>query len=177
LRGVVSLAAALAVPLTTAIGTPFPYRDLILVVTFGVIVVTLVIQGLALPSIVSWLGFASHAADEHEIERKAELAARAESLRMAQSHLEQVAADGNIGPEVLALLRTRHDYRAAQVPDPASSEIDAALAAAELRSELIAIEREYIYGLLQSGQITDEARRRLERELDLEEVSIANPSL
>jgi CPA1 family monovalent cation:H+ antiporter len=176
-RGVVSLTAALAIPLTTAIGAPFPYRDLILVVTFGVIVVTLVVQGLALPSVVGWLGLASHAADEDESERKAELAARAEALRMAQSRLEQLAAGGNIAPEVLALLRTRHDYRAAQVPDPTSSEIDTTLAAAALRSELIAIEREYIYRLLQDGQITDEARRRIERELDLEEVGIANPSI
>jgi CPA1 family monovalent cation:H+ antiporter len=174
-RGVVSLAAALAIPRTTEIGTLFPYRDLILFVTFGVIVVTLVVQGLFLPSVVHWLGLASHAADEREREHKAELTARAEALRMAQSRLDQLA--GDITPEVLALLRTRHDYRAAQVPDPTSSEIDTALAAAKLRSELIAIEREYIYSLLQNGQITDEARRRIERELDLEEVGIANPSL
>ena len=74
-------------------------------------------------------------------------------------------------------MRTRHDYRVAQVPDPTLSELDTALAAAEIRSELIAIEREYIYRLLQSGQITDEARRRIERELDLEEVGIANLSI
>ncbi len=49
----------------------------------------------------------------------------------------------------------------------------AATAAADLRTELIAAEREYIYRLLQDGQITDEARRRIERELDLEEASIA----
>jgi hypothetical protein len=73
-RGVVSLAAALAVPLTTEIGTPFPYRNLILFVTFGVIVVTLVCQGLLLPSVVRWLGLASHTADEREREHKAELA-------------------------------------------------------------------------------------------------------
>jgi len=58
--------------------------------------------------------------------------------------------------------------------DPASSESDPALAAAELRSELIAAEREYIFQLLRDGQITDEARRRIERELDLEEAGIAS---
>ena len=57
-RGVVSLAAALAIPLTTAAGTPFPDRDLILFVTFGLIVVTLIGQGLLLPSVVRWLGLA-----------------------------------------------------------------------------------------------------------------------
>ena len=90
----------------------------------------------------------------------------------AQSRLEQLAADRPISPEVLAILRSRHDYRAGRSPDPTSNELEAALAAAELRSELIAAEREYIHRLLQEGQITDEARRRIERELDLEEAGI-----
>src|SRR5262245_2593621 len=110
-RGVVSLAAALAVPLTTELGTPFPYRNLILFITFGIIVVTLVGQGLVLPSVVHWLGLGSHAADEREREYKAELAARLAALKMAQSRLEELAADGRISPEVLAILRARHDYR------------------------------------------------------------------
>jgi CPA1 family monovalent cation:H+ antiporter len=50
---------------------------------------------------------------------------------------------------------------------------EAAAAAADIRLDLIAAERDYIYRMLQEGQITDEARRRLERELDLEEASIA----
>jgi len=173
-RGVVSLAAALAIPLTTEIGTPFPYRNLILFVTFGVIVVTLVGQGLMSPSVVRWLGLASHAADELERERRAELAARSEALTVAQNQLEQLVADREISPAVLAILRARHDYRAVRLPDPSSNELEAALAAAALRSELIAAEREYIYRLLQDGQITDEARRRIERELDLEEAGIAD---
>jgi CPA1 family monovalent cation:H+ antiporter len=173
-RGVVSLAAALAIPLTTEIGTPFPYRNLILFVSFGVIVVTLVGQGLLLPSVVRWLGLASHATDEREREHKAELAARSEALKVAQRRLEQLAVDREISPEVLAILRSRHDYRAVRLPDPTSNELEAALAAAELRSELIAAEREYIYRLLQDGQITDEARRRIERELDLEEAGIVD---
>ena len=172
-RGVVSLVAALAIPLTTEIGAPFPYRDLILFITFGVIVVTLVGEGLLLPRVVRWLGLESHAADEHEREHKAEFAARSEALKVAQSRLEQLAADRQISPEVLAILRARHDYRAGRLPDPSANGLDVALAAADLRSELIAAEREYIYRLLQDGQITDEARRRIERELDLEEAGIA----
>jgi NhaP-type Na+/H+ or K+/H+ antiporter len=54
-RGVVSLAAALGVPLATQAGAPFPDRDLVLFVTFGLIVITLVGQGLLLPSVVRWL--------------------------------------------------------------------------------------------------------------------------
>src|ERR1700680_4618266 len=93
-RGVVSLAAALAIPLTTLAGTPFPYRDLIVFVTFGVIVVTLVGQGLLLPRVVRWLGLARHAADEREREHGAELAARSEALDVAQDRLEKLAAEG-----------------------------------------------------------------------------------
>ncbi|HUD89326.1 MAG TPA: Na+/H+ antiporter [Xanthobacteraceae bacterium] len=172
-RGVVSLAAALAIPLTTAAGAPFPDRDLILFVTFGLIVVTLVGQGLVLPGVVRWLGLAQHAADERQREHEAELAARAQALNVAQSRLEQLAADGRISPEALAILRTRHEYRAGRLPQTTPDGIDAAVLAAELRMELIAAEREFIYRLLQDGQITDEARRRIERELDLEEASVA----
>jgi monovalent cation/hydrogen antiporter len=171
-RGVVSLAAALAIPLTTENGASFPDRDLIIFITFGVIVVTLVGQGLLLPTVVRWLGLATHAAEERDRERKAELAARSEALKLAQRRLQELAVDREIAPEVLAILRARHDYRAVRLPDPASNQLKAGLAAIELRSQLITAEREYIYGLLRDGQITDEARRRIERELDLEEAGI-----
>ena len=65
-RGVVSLAAALAIPLTTVTGSPFPARDLILFVTFAVIVITLIGQGLALPPVVRWLGLGRDAAAEQD---------------------------------------------------------------------------------------------------------------
>jgi Na+/H+ antiporter len=174
-RGVVSLAAALAIPLTTTAGAPFPDRELILVVTFGLIVVTLIGQGLLLPRIVRWLGLGRHAAEERAREQKAELNGRTEALNVAQRRLEKMAAEGRISSEVLAILRARHDYRLGRLPKVLSEglDADAASAAAELRSDLIAAEREYIYQLLRDGQITDEARRRIERELDLEEASIA----
>jgi CPA1 family monovalent cation:H+ antiporter len=172
-RGVVSLAAALAIPLTTAAGAPFPDRDLILFVTFGLIVVTLIGQGLLLPSVARWLGLTQHAADERQREHEAELAARSQALNVAQNRLEQFATDGRISPEALAILRARHEYRVGRLPANTVDGIDAASVAAELRADLIAAEREYIHRLLQEGQITDEARRRIERELDLEEASIA----
>jgi hypothetical protein len=70
-------------------------------------------------------------------------------------------------------LRTRYEYRVGRLPRNTSDGLDAALVAADFRAELIAAEREYIYRLLQEGQMTDEARRRIERELDLEKASIA----
>ncbi len=86
--------------------------------------------------------------------------------------LDGLAADGQTAPEVLTLLRARHDHRVGQMPKDADGN-EAVAAAAELRASLIAAEREYIYRLLQDGKITDEARRRIERELDLEEESLA----
>jgi monovalent cation/hydrogen antiporter len=146
-RGVVSLTAALAIPLTTLAGAPFPYRDLILFVTFGVIVVTLVGQELLLPAVVRWPGLASHAAEEREREHTAELSARADALNVAQNRLDQLAAEGRIASEVLAILRTRHGNRVGRLPRSTSNWVETAFAAAELRSELIAAEREYIYRL------------------------------
>jgi CPA1 family monovalent cation:H+ antiporter len=128
---------------------------------------------LLVPSVVRWLGLARHAADERRREHKAELAARSDALDVAQRRLEKLAADGRISPQVLAILRARHEYRVGRLPSGTSDEAEAAPAAADLRAELIAAEREYIYRLLQDGQITDEARRRIERELDLEEASLA----
>ncbi|MGO9698385.1 MAG: Na+/H+ antiporter, partial [Xanthobacteraceae bacterium] len=108
-RGVVSLAAALAIPLTTVAGVAFPDRDLILFVTFGVIVVTLIGQGLVLPSIVRWLALPHDAEDERRREHDAEITARLEAINLAQGRLDGLAADGKISSDVLAVLRARHD--------------------------------------------------------------------
>ena len=172
-RGVVSLAAALAIPLTTVAGTPFPRRDFIIFVTFAVIVVTLIGQGLALPAVVRWLALPRDAEDERRREQDAEIAARLEALKVGLDRLEGLAADGQTDPDVVAILRARHDDRAGQLPRETGDGFDTVAAATELRAELIAAEREYIYRLLRDGKITDEARRRIEHELDLEEASIA----
>lgn len=174
-RGVVSLAAALAIPFATASGNAFPHRDLILFVTFGVIILTLVGQGLMLPAVVRSLGLTRNAAEERKREREAELAARYEALDVAQRRMRKLAEARKLPDGVIALLRARHETRTQQLPNDSASDDDAKMTAlgAELRMELIAIEREYLYDLFRKGRITDEARRRIERELDLEEAAIA----
>jgi CPA1 family monovalent cation:H+ antiporter len=163
-RGAVSLAAALALPFALPSGEGFPYRDLILFVSFGVIFVTLVGTGLLLPAVVRWLGVAKDGRSEHVAEHEAEIAARREALD-----------DRELSDEVVKLLRARHEIRSNQLPDSLNPDAhDATVAGAQLTRELIAAERKFIHVLLRDGKITDETRRHIERDLDLEEASLAN---
>jgi CPA1 family monovalent cation:H+ antiporter len=174
-RGAVSLAAALALPFTLPTGEDFPYRDLILFVSFGVIFITLVGLGLGLPLVVRWLGVARAGRAEHLAEHESEIAARREALAAALKSLDAITDDRELSDEVVKLLRARHDIRANQLPDsldPDAREISAE--GTELTRELIGAERKFIHVLLRDGKITDEIRRRIERDLDLEEASLAN---
>jgi CPA1 family monovalent cation:H+ antiporter len=168
-RGVVSLAAALAIPFTLANGEPFPQRELIQFVTFGVIIITLVGTGLTLPSLVRWLGLANTGRDEHEHEHDAELAARRQTAELARRRLDEIARERQLSDDNLALIRARYDSRLALLPRSHSDGAEVAKLRADLRMELIAEERVLIHQLLRRGEISDETRRRIERDLDLEE--------
>jgi hypothetical protein len=174
-RGAVSLAAALALPYVLPNGETFPYRDLILFVSFGVIFITLVGLGLGLPLVVRWLGVAGAARAEYRAAHESEIAARREALDAALRSLDAITDDRELSDEVVKLLRARHETRAGQVPDsldPDAREVTAI--GARVTRELIAAERKFIHVLLRDGKITDEIRRRIERDLDLEEASLAN---
>ena len=174
-RGAVSLAAALALPFTLASGDAFPYRGLILFVSFGVIIVTLVGLGLGLPPVVRWLGVAEAGRGETNAEHESEIAARREALGAALKSLDAITVDRELSDEVVKLLRARHETRANQLPDSLDPDRhDVSTAGTELTRELISAERKFIHGLLRDGKITDEIRRRIERDLDLEEASLAN---
>jgi Na+/H+ antiporter len=174
-RGAVSLAAALALPFALPGGEGFPYRDLILFVSFGVIFITLVGLGLGLPPVVRWLGVTQAARAEHLAEHESEIAARREALGVALKSLEAITDDRELSDEVIKLLRARHEIRANQLPaslDPDAH--DLSTTRTRVTRELIAAERKFIHVLLRDGKITDETRRRIERDLDLEEASLAN---
>jgi CPA1 family monovalent cation:H+ antiporter len=174
-RGAVSLAAALALPFALPSGEGFPYRDLILFVSFGVIFITLIGLGLGLPAVVRWLGVAQEGRDEHRREHESEIAARREALGAALASLDALTDDRELSDEVVKLLRARHEIRANQLPDSLDPDAhDVSTAGTELTRELIAAERKFIHALLREGKITDEIRRRIERDLDLEEASLAN---
>jgi CPA1 family monovalent cation:H+ antiporter len=170
-RGVVSLAAALAIPLTVANGDPFPERELIQFVAFGVIVITLIGTGMTLPPLVRWLGLADAGRTEHEREREAELAARRQTAELARQRLEEISRERQLPEDNLALIRARYDSRLALLPRSHNDGIEVAKLRADLRMELIAEERLLIHQLLRQGKISDETRRRIERDLDLEEAA------
>jgi monovalent cation/hydrogen antiporter len=174
-RGAVSLAAALALPYTLPTGEGFPYRDLILFVTFGVILITLVGLGLGLPPVVRWLGISQAGRHEHRADLESEIAARREALGAALKSLDDITDDRELSDEVVKLLRARHETRINQLPDSLDPDADDVSAAGiDLTRELIAAERKFIHVQLRDGRITDETRRRIERDLDLEEASLAN---
>jgi CPA1 family monovalent cation:H+ antiporter len=174
-RGAVSLAAALALPFALASGDAFPNRDLVLFIAFGVIFVTLVGLGFSLPMVVRWLGVADAAHNEHIAEHQSEIAARREALDAALRSLDAIIEKRDLSDEVVNLLRARHEIRTNQLPaslDPEAHDVSAA--GTGLTRELIAAERKFIHMMLRDGKITDETRRRIERDLDLEEASLAN---
>ncbi len=174
-RGAVSLAAALALPYALPGGEAFPHRDLILFVAFGVILITLVGFGLTLPLVVEWLGLSAAGRDEHRREHESELAARRDALNVALASLNAITDNRELSDELVKRLRTRHQGRVNQLPlslEPDDRNLSAASRA--LVRELIEAERKYIHEMLRKGQITDETRRRIERDLDLEEAGLAN---
>jgi hypothetical protein len=173
-RGVVSLAAALAIPYALVNGAPFPHRDLILFVTFGVIIVTLVGQGLMLPVIVRWLGLTHRGRQERKSEIKDEIAARQAALEQVKKRLEKFIDERELPDEVIDLLRTRNHSRMQILPKDMDDGLAHMRQSAKLKQKLIEAERDFVYQLLRDGKITDEARRRIEYELDLEEAGVAN---
>jgi CPA1 family monovalent cation:H+ antiporter len=169
-RGIVSLAAALAIPLTMDNGQPFPDRDLILFLTFAVILVTLVGQGLSLPAVIRVLGLAKAGERELQIDRADELLARRQAFDSAIERLERLAAERALPESLVQRVRTRQRERLRhfeQAPEDRTAPPD------EIELLLLAAERERINELYRQGTLKDEARRRLERELDLREANLA----
>jgi len=175
IRGIVSLAAALAIPLATESGAPFPNRDLVLFLTFCVIVVTLVGQGLAMPAMIRWLGLADVVHGERRLEETAELATRRLAIEAVLRRLEALAAERNLPAAVVDPLRVFHRERLRQLDyKTAADEQEKQLALVEVDVELLLIqaERDELYDVACSTDLKDDARRRIEIELDLREAQL-----
>jgi CPA1 family monovalent cation:H+ antiporter len=173
-RGVDSLAVALAIPYAVVSGDPFPHRDLILFVTFGVIIITLIGQGASLPYVMRWLGLHHEGKAERKREIEAELSARKAALKEVRQRLDKIIKEHRLPDEAIQHLLTRNQSREQVLPPNLTEGLDQTRRTAKIKTELIEAERDFIYQLLRDGKITDEARRRIEYELDLEEASVAN---
>jgi CPA1 family monovalent cation:H+ antiporter len=172
-RGIVSLAAALAIPFTTSTGQPFPERDLILFLTFAVIIVTLVGQGLLLPSVMRALGLARAGQAEHDRDRNEELRARRTAIEAVIARLDHLAREQALPPAMVDTVRARHRDRLNHVDGHVDHD-GITEADDELEMLLIGEERRHINELFRAGKLKDEARRRIERELDLREANLLN---
>ena len=170
-RGIVSLAAALALPLTTDSGDPFPHRDLIHFLTFIIVVVTLVGQGLSLPFIIRVLGLENAGALEQADERAAENRVRREAVTATLQRVAKLTADANLPEEAIIRARARHRDRLAQV-ESRDGDGKAAAQQTSLDRTLIAAERTMVNDEYRAGGLKDQARRRIEHELDLWEAQL-----
>lgn len=172
MRGVVSLASALALPLTLANGAPFPGRDLILFLTFAVILATLVVQGLSLPWLIRKLGIK----DDHSIERE-EHAARLAANRAALALLNQILETDAAKAEARDRLRVEYEDRIRQLEayEPEDDDAQRTTFSREyenLSAETLEAERETILTLRNESVINDEVLRRIQHDLDLAEARI-----
>ena len=164
MRGVVSLAAALALP-------AIPARSLILFLTFSVIVATLVFQGVTLPWVIRRLRIRADAEAEEE-ERQARLIA----AQAAVDEIGRLEAKWPDHRELVDQLRAQYEHRVSHIDVDGDGPRDEAerelLEHRLIRHAVIEAERDAVIGLRDQGRISDEVLRRVERDLDLEELRL-----
>jgi len=169
MRGVVSLAAALALPLTLTNGAPFPFRDLIIFLTFAVILATLVGQGLTLPFFIRRLGVAADQGDVHE-----EAHARMTTAEAAVQRIEELAREWPDHLELIDALRAQYNHQASHIDPHHDEALDESeqelLEHRRIRGAVVEAEREALLQMFERGAVTDDVFRRVERDLDLEEL-------
>jgi Na+/H+ antiporter len=163
MRGAVSLAAALALPLS------FPQRNLIIFVTFGVILATLVLQGLTLPWLIRRLGV-----QRDDSEAQEEMRGRLRATDAALARLEELAGEGWTRDDTVERMRGLYQFRrrrlkarAGYLADDGAQ--DRSLAYQRLVRELLEAQRREIVRLRNRGEISNEVMHRIERDLDLED--------
>jgi CPA1 family monovalent cation:H+ antiporter len=166
IRGAISLAAALALP------SNFPDRGLIVFLTFGVIVATLVLQGLTLPSLIRVLGISDDGTSELE-----DAKARIKAAEAALARLEELLGEGSVRPQTADRLRglfgfRRDRFRARFDESDDGSIEEQSLAYQRVMRELLDAERAALVALRNDGLINDTVMQRVQRDLDLEAVRL-----
>jgi monovalent cation/hydrogen antiporter len=168
MRGVISLAAALALPLQTASGAEFVWRDLIIFLTFCVILATLVVQGLSLPVLIRALGL-----EDDNIGDKEETHGRIQVAEAALERLDELVDEDWVREDTAERIRGLYNYRRNRFStrfegDPDGVE-ERSSAYQQLMAELLGAQRQRLVRMRDEGKIGDEVMHRIERELDLEE--------
>jgi Na+/H+ antiporter len=168
MRGGVSLAAALAIPFETTAG-PFPFRDLLIFITFVVLLATLVGQGGTLPYLITWLGVKDDGAAEDEERIALGLTARA-----ALDEIDALERDEKFPHEILELHRARlearwKEFRSAE-DDPAAARVTALYRQAQC--DLLDRQRAKLIELQREGKIDNTVLRRVQRILDLQTIEV-----
>ncbi|MDX6583146.1 MAG: monovalent cation/hydrogen antiporter [Solirubrobacterales bacterium] len=178
MRGAVSLAAALALPLTVDAGGAFPDRDLIIFCAFSVILATLLIQGLSLPPLIKWLGVDDY---DEDLENE-EISARLAAIEAAMGRIDELAEEEWVLEDTAERMRASYRFRQRRFTAlSAEGDFDGgldgdgidyetrSLAYQRLVRELLEAQRSAVLDLRDRGAINDDVLRRLERELDLED--------
>jgi monovalent cation/hydrogen antiporter len=172
-RGVVPLAAALSIPLTTVAGSPLPERGLVLVLATAVIAISLVVQGLTLEPLVRFAGISRPAADTRHEETIARLRLAEAGLARLDELASAKAAPDAVIDSIRGGLQARVSRAHARMdtgagPDPVAA------ADRDIRRDLIAVENAELNRLYESGAISEATRRRLQRSLDLEATGLGD---
>jgi len=169
MRGAVTIAAALLIPLRTHSGLPFPGRDLIIFFAFAVVLATLVVQGLSLPAVIRALRLE---ADDGGAESE-EALARVRAAEAALARLEELESEAWVLDDTAERLRGQYRFRidrfSARIDPDGDGKIEKrSLKYQRLRRELLEAERHAVVEMRNTGEISDEVMRRVERDLDLE---------
>ena len=172
MRGAVSLAAALSIPLATDGGSPFPQRDLVIFLTFCVILGTLVVQGLTLPALIRTLRIEPDTAQEAE-----DAKARIRAAEAALERLEQLTGEEWVRDETAERMRGLYNFRRNRFSSRFDDGSDGAIeeqsqAYQRLRRELLDAERAAVTELGRSGIISGDVVDRVRRDLDLEDARL-----
>jgi CPA1 family monovalent cation:H+ antiporter len=172
MRGIVTLAAALALPLTTSAGAPLPFRSEIILISFAVILATLVVQGLTLGPLIRALKLKD---DDEELERE-EMLAREHAATMALTRLEELAEQPWSPAEHVERLRGHYTLQRQRFANNGAVEPACAAEAVEafrrLRHETLTAERAALIDMRNNGTISDDVLHRLEHELDIESLRL-----
>jgi CPA1 family monovalent cation:H+ antiporter len=163
-RGVVPLAAALSIPLTDASGAPVPFRDLLQAVAATVIVISLIVQGSTLAPLVRLTGLAVPAGEEHDQLTRVRLRLANTALEYVESRIDTETVPTVVAERVRRSLQTR-----AALLEQSSSDDGLDQQYRELRREVVAAQRAELQRLHAAGQASETVRRRVERQLDLED--------